>query len=582
MPASAARLGLPLLLYAGLVAWLTWPLATHLATHLAATTASCRVDTSYMTWVLAFETHALTTDPLRLADANIFHPARHALFYGDTGFGALPYFLPVFLATGNPTLAINLTCFGCIALTAWTLHLVTVRWTGEPFAGFAAAATYLANPWVLWTFVPSAPAFAVLQYLPLIVFVAARPAARFTEALRLLPLLVLQALADVAYVAPAVFAPLGIVAVARLGRRETRIAGVRLLAVLALGALALAPIYAAHIGVRGELPGPDATWWSTTVGPTSLPWGPFCRGPTAVSLPTAALIALGALAFAARARRVDAAGTRRAWTHAAAWTAVGLYISLTPTVRTGATLIWLPDVAALSAAVRAPDRLGVAALIGTALLAGLAFAECVRRLPVRHRATALAVRAVAAALLVGALRTRSAAAGGGAWYPLTPAIAPKPRSRVMGVLRRPGGPLLELPASIPPRLAEASGMLEVPVFADVRAMYRSIHHWRPLLNGYSSYWPRGHAERIALAQELPDPAALAALRRETGLELLLVHVGDYASWRHFVCRVPRAACARDGDIPSRAWLAAAAGRRDLRLVASEGPDELLFRVVEGP
>src|SRR5262249_41207905 len=162
-----------------------------------------------------------------------FYPAHHTLFYGDTGFGALPYFLPVFLASGNPTLAINLTCFGCIVLTAWTLHLVTVRWTGEPFAGFAAAAPYLMNPWVLWGFIPSPPAYAVLQYLPLIVLFAATPSARFREALRLLPLIVLQALADVAYIAPAVFAPLGLLAVVRLVRTRTRAAGARLLGVLA-------------------------------------------------------------------------------------------------------------------------------------------------------------------------------------------------------------------------------------------------------------------------------------------------------------------------------------------------------------
>ena len=57
-------------------------------------------------------------------------------------------------------------------------------------------------------------------------------------------------------------------------------------------------------------------------------------------------------------------------------------------------------------------------------------------------------------------------------------------------------------------------------------MYRSIRHWRPLLNGYSSYYPAGFPERMELAYRLPDADALAALRRETGLRTIIVHLND--------------------------------------------------------
>jgi hypothetical protein len=56
-------------------------------------------------------------------------------------------------------------------------------------------------------------------------------------------------------------------------------------------------------------------------------------------------------------------------------------------------------------------------------------------------------------------------------------------------------------------------------------MYRSIFHRRPILNGYCSYWPPGFVERVALAGRLPDRAALAALRAETGLSTVVVHLG---------------------------------------------------------
>ncbi|TMB12981.1 MAG: hypothetical protein E6J71_23440 [Deltaproteobacteria bacterium] len=146
----------------------------------------------------------------------------------------------------------------------------------------------------------------------------------------------------------------------------------------------------------------------------------------------------------------------------------------------------------------------------------------------------------------------------------------------MPILRTPGGPLLELPAM---RLSGPA--LDAP--ANTRAMYRSIFHWRPLLNGYGGYWPAGFPELMALARELPDAEALAQLRRETRLELLLVHAGDFG-------RLERDLCARSlgssascrpgvGSAEHATWLdfAERGGRPDLRPIARDG-DDLLFAV----
>jgi len=48
-------------------------------------------------------------------------------------------------------------------------------------------------------------------------------------------------------------------------------------------------------------------------------------------------------------------------------------------------------------------------------------------------------------------------------------------------------------------------------------------HHRRLLHGYRGYWPAGFPEWMALAERLPDPGALAALRCETSVEAILVH-----------------------------------------------------------
>src|SRR2546429_26029 len=117
----------PLALYCVAVVWLTWPLAAHLRTHLPSTEVACSFDTLLIAWVLAWQTHALATAPLHFAQANIYHPARHALFYCEAGVGALPYYAPAFLLTGSPALALNVTLLGGVALTAWALHLVVRR-----------------------------------------------------------------------------------------------------------------------------------------------------------------------------------------------------------------------------------------------------------------------------------------------------------------------------------------------------------------------------------------------------------------------------------------------------------------------
>jgi len=129
-------------------------------------------------------------------------------------------------------------------------------------------------------------------------------------------------------------------------------------------------------------------------------------------------------------------------------------------------------------------------------------------------------------------------------------------------LGAPEGVVLELPL---PRQWPTNPMAHAP------AMYRSIFHWPPLLNGYGSYWPDGFEQRMRLAARLPDPEALDALRRETGLRFILARLTD---------QLPIDAGLAAERLP---WidLARRGGRRDLRLVASD--DSLaLFRVTGEP
>ena len=495
--------------YVVVVVWLTWPLAEHLATRLPATHAACRFDALHLVWALSHESHALTTQPSRFAEGNIFYPTPHALYYGQAAYGALPYFMPTYLLSGNPTLAMNIVFLFSIAATAWTLHLVAARWSGSELGGFVAAWTFLTTRWVLWEFIPSAPTFAVLLYFPLLISVAALGSSTFRQALRLLPLVVLQCLTDVAYFAAAVFAPLGFLAVLRLLLSRTRKAGLHLLGVLALAGVVLFPAYLGYIVVGRENPllSEQTVWRGLAEVPTVIPWGLLgYLAPTSVQPVVLLVILLGAVAFLATPTRRHDAVTRRAWTHALLWASFGTFISLTPIVRVLGFDVslpqhllaeWLP----LYQRLRVPARLGVAGLMGLALLAGLAFAECMRWLGDRIGRRAIAGPAsVLLALLLAVVVYAQYASDVGvspsirrrslpSRYPLQEAI--NGDSPLVGLLRAPGGPLLELP----------SGSPEQFFAADARAMYRSIFHWRPLVNGYSGYWPADFPDRMWAASD---------------------------------------------------------------------------------
>ena len=59
-------------------------------------------DIYLTTWILAWDTHALTHDPTHLFQANVFYPAPSSLARSEHMLGSVPLFAPVYLATGNP------------------------------------------------------------------------------------------------------------------------------------------------------------------------------------------------------------------------------------------------------------------------------------------------------------------------------------------------------------------------------------------------------------------------------------------------------------------------------------------------
>jgi len=508
--------------YVAVVVWLTWPLASSLETldtHLAEPHSVARFDALYAAWALAWETHVLTTAPLRFADANIYHPAAHALFYGPTSLGALPWFAPTFLASGNPARATNLMFLASLALTAWTLHLAVVAFTGSQAAAIVAASALLTDRWLLWL-APTAPMYTVLQYWPLMILVAARPQLRLAA---FVPLLVLQTLTDPIYIGVSICATLGVLTLTRLVVPSRRPSGLRLVVALAIAVACLAPVYAGYAWIKAH--NPDLATQTVHVYTPRWRygfWAALKETPAAIAGPALLLVPLGALvALLDRSDRL----TAPVWRHGLLWTLVGLVLAV-PNMMPPSAVPFVPSQLFANLAIRVPARLAIGSMFGCALLAGAGFAACTRRLT-RWPAVNAVLRGVAAALVVWAIYSEYT--GGpslpGFWrgpvpqaYPMFDAPVPDPD--IIAAIQNAPGALLELPL----------GGHNTSAIFHAQSMYRSIWHWRPILNGYSSYWPEGFTQRMATAARLPDQDALLALRRDAGVGMILLRWNLMAPW----------------------------------------------------
>lgn len=561
-PTSIRTLGILVATYALVVGALAWPLPRHLGTHLPDAHVSSRYDGLFIAWSLAHQSRALAVQPSEWPHGGVFHPARLALFHGEAAVGMLPYFAPPFLLSGNPVLAMNVAVLLCVTLTAVALHVVTALWTGSHAAGIVAACTALMTRWLLPGGIGAGPNYAAVQYVPAIVFLAALPRAGRTASAALVVLLFLQGLVSV-YLAAAVLAPLAALGLLLTLRRDTRGHGLRVLGCAAAASVLLAPFFVGYALVWLDDPGLAAqTFFPAYRQEADLPWGPVSYWtPLGVPLASVALVVCTVAALLVRGR-LAALPFRPAWGHAAFWTLAGVLAALPPTAHWGTRATTLPwaavvDALGLYELIRVPDRLGVPAMIGFALLAGLAFATWQRRLataPHARLGTAVACMAVVACMYGEFLRG-----------PTLPVVGPRrshtyfarlaqmpvripvpPQLYIRGAFAPFAYPLMDVsdvfldePVASALRSADAP-VLELPVGESrlgsdprggapdlqARAMVRSTLHHRPVLNGYSRYWPHGFADVVGWARRLPDAGAARELRQRTGLGFVLVNLDD--------------------------------------------------------
>lgn len=547
-PHEAAGLGVVILLAIVVTVWWSWPGIRCWDTTVAYATADGagmatlqHADFYLNAWTVTWVSHALATHPTRIYDGNAFHPARWSVAYSESLLGQVPLFAPVYWATGNPVLALNVMAALTYPLAVAAMYLLARLWVRPAPAALAGflyaftAARYVTPPHYQCLGIAGFPliALAVEQWLR---------RARLRSAVLLVVAIVWQSMSS-AYFLYAVLILLLAWLPATLWHHRTGLDRRRLAGLVAAGGIAAGIVTGLMwpyliLRRQGLVPAYDDA--KTALGLVPV----FARdhllhrlvdvGPS----PVAVVLAVAGLPLAR--------GGERGWAKRAALLlfAVGCIAALGPHPALGTGTVWSPyvllrEIVPGFATVRAPGRFVILAEVGIALLAALGADGLLRHVSARTQ-VALATAAVVLALATVPLPD----------LPLRPVPAGRRTPRAYAWLREHGDgrALIEVPA--PRNVAERS-----------RRTFHATAHWHPVVEGYAANGPKHVAMISWIARALPGDGALQRI-------VDLVDVGWLVAHRDEMTERERAAWGE--PLPE-----------GLEQVFADGPD-VVYRVTREP
>ncbi len=510
--------------FAATALWLFHPAATSMWDHVFATPGGLQADGYLITWVMAWDCHALWNAPWQLFNANSFFPARNTLAGSEHMLGHLPLFAPPYAVTGNPSLAIQFTRLATVTLCAVSMFVLLRHWGAGVAAALFAGFVYGFCPARYGTV--HALQLIAMPYLPLAIVYLDRALdrGRFLDGLLLALFFGLQMLCSfyLAYmtaISVGVYSALALLFRWRSGR-PLHIAAPFAGGAAALLAMALSALPYTDLAAKGAIPEQadallatfSASPWSTYA--TRPGTGRFARlGQAYVGILPAALC-LYALWSAKRGQV-----SRCAVVACAAVAATMYVLSLGPYGSIGEWRVPLPYKWASTlipgfSSMRVPLRFTFGLMFGVAALAGFGMQALLSSTALRRRPVVATAVATAAVMTTGFdyrhLDYRAQ---------LRPVVVPgaiPPAYRVLGDLEP--GPLLEVPVAI--QGEDGFGGLD----REARYQYLSSFHWFPILNGYTGYAPASAPIIKRIAKSLPGQRPLTLLRRMTGLRYVLVHL----------------------------------------------------------
>lgn len=502
----------------------TFPLILHLADAVPVDLG----DPLLNAWILAWDAHALTTEPLHLFDANIFYPFPQPLTYSDALLSGALAVAPITLLTHNAVLALNALLLASLWLAGFGTYVLVRDLTGHELAAVVAGCLFAFCPYVR----AQLAHVQLLQigWLPLAILFLRRAlrGGRSLDFALFAVTCVCLSLASfyLMYIGAVAIGTFLVVEVLRNRIRLRVREGVvpRLFGALALVGLCVIPFGMPYARIqqlfRFQWPVQlirdlSATWTDfVSVLPTHAVYGPLLGRLLETNWPAEhamfpGVAAYGLTAFAVvrlnRMCRTD----RRELACFLVMAAVALVLSFGPVAR-------LPHVAE---AVPLPYTLLQRLVPGFAAL----------RVPARFELVLMLALAVSAGFGVKALdRVWSRQASGGLRRALLGGV-------VAGALLElvPGSTTLkpiETGARVSPVYAwlaaqDARGVVaEIPATPEAafRYVYLSTYYWHPLVNGTSGLTPPESEQLMALLNAFPDPMAIESLQ-SLGVRYVVAH-----------------------------------------------------------
>ena len=496
-------------LFVALTVFLTYPLAFRAGSAVI----GADPDTELFIWTLAWDTHAFTTRPLAIFDANIFYPYADTLAYSENLIGSGLVAAPVLWMTGNPVLALNLVTLLSIVLCG-VGAFVLARRVG---AGYPAAIV----AGVVFAFAPSRffrisqLHLTAVQWIP---FTLASLHAYFDTGrardLRLAAVFFsLQALTSGHGAVFLIVATLAFLAYRLaigdsldLARRARDLGWIGILALLP-AVLVVLPYrdVQAEMGLRRGLENWAPAAQSFLASPTHVqtwlislvPGWRINERASAILFPGFLPVLLACLAFLRRPSKTTTG--RDPAIFYALLTLIALLLVSGPPFGMWPLVYWLPGMNFI----RVPSRFMILATLGIAVLAGLGF-DRAATLFSRRRQGLVAV--IAISLLV--IEFTAIPFGLDPYQLKHPAAdrwldgQPKPFS-----------------------------VAEVPVVLNERYqtayMLHSTAHWQRTVHGYSGMRPPLHEQLYRELTRFPDEDSLESLA-ELHVTYVVVHIGEYA------------------------------------------------------
>jgi hypothetical protein len=474
-------------------------------------------DALFSVWRLAWVGHQLRADPRHLFDANIFYPEPRTLAYSDAVLLPAVVLAPL-QWSGIPAAAIyNLALLAAFVLNALAAYALVRRLAGSVAAGILAGVVYGFAPFRFDHFDHIEMQFSF--WLPLATLAWHRAVTSHTIRgyAAVAALATAQVLSCIYY---GIFLLTWLPVITGVWFVRTPLKVFKACVWMLLPPLVVLAVYSLpYLGNRehlGERHLRDVQSWSARISDfRSAPstnvvygWTHRFSVPERYLLPGFVATALLAVALWPpwdRVRVLHAAGLAFAFQ-----LAIGFNGLIYPLLYE-----WLLPYRGL----RVPARATVLVLLGTCVLAGFGLVRLTAR--VKRRLWANVIAGALIAVVCGEYLSRPVLRelenGISPWYRTLRAV--------------PDAVLFEWPVTVPWRLEQ---------MVDVRYMYRSTWHWRPLLNGYSGNYPASYTELLLTMRSFPDTGSLEYLQRR-GATVLVVHevAGSRPSYEYAVDRLGR-------------------------------------------